>query len=271
MVSMDNESLQHRLQRLDLGMVWLDTENHVTGFNDIAWQLLAPAGEQTLGISRDQLVGINLLQLHPEKSRQKLALLLGGEDGEAAGIDKCPVRSPPAMTMMINIPDRVLLLKVSKMFGSKGVVGACMVYYDLTDITTSPRPELVTEGDRESAPSVNGRPLPRQLSKIPVYRANRLVLIEVQDALRLESNDHYTWIVTSTDRYLSNLSLSDLEDRLDPAMFFRCHRSHIVNLRHVTEIERDGDALHLVFAKPELARVPVSRAHVRELREIVGL
>jgi DNA-binding LytR/AlgR family response regulator len=102
-----------------------------------------------------------------------------------------------------------------------------------------------------------------------MYRANRLVLIEVQDALRLESNDHYTWIVTSTDRYLSNLSLSDLEERLDPAMCFRCHRSHIVNLRHVTEIERDGDALHLVFVKPELARVPVSRAHVRELREIV--
>jgi hypothetical protein len=270
-VSMENESLQHRLQRLDLGMVWLDTENHVTGFNDIAWQLLAPAGEQTLGISRDRLVGIDLLQLHPEKSREKLALLLGREDGEAAGIDKCPVRSPPAMTMMINIPDRVLLLKVSKMFGSNGVVGACMVYYDLTDITTAPRAQVVTNGDRPVSGAENGRQLPRQLSKIPVYRANRLVLIEVQDALRLESNDHYTWIVTSTDRYLSNLSLSDLEDRLDPAMFFRCHRSHIVNLRHVTEIERDGDSLHLVFPKPELARVPVSRAHVRELREIVGL
>jgi len=60
--------------------------------------------------------------------------------------------------------------------------------------------------------------------------------------------------------YLSNLSLSDLEDRLDPAMFFRCHRSHIVNLRHVTEIERDGDSLHLVCPKPELARVPSARA-----------
>jgi hypothetical protein len=32
-----------------------------------------------------------------------------------------------------------------------------------------------------------------------------------------------------------------------------------------------GDALHLAVVKPELARVPVSRAHVRELREIVGL
>jgi LytTR family transcriptional regulator, CO-responsive transcriptional regulator RcoM len=268
---MDNESLQHRLQRLDLGMVWLDTENHVLGFNDVAWQLLAPAGEQTLGIPRDKLVGIDLLQLHPAKSRQKLALLLGREDGEGAGIDKCPVRSPPAMTMMINIPDRVLLLKVSKMFGSKGVVGASMVYYDLTDLTTSPRAASAAEVSNTEAEPQNSRPLTRQLSKIPVYRANPLVLIEVQDALRLESNDHYTWIVTANDRFLSNLSLSDLAERLDPAMFFRCHRSHIVNLRHVTEIERDGDTMHLVFPKPELARVPVSRAHARELREIVGL
>jgi LytTR family transcriptional regulator, CO-responsive transcriptional regulator RcoM len=202
---------------------------------------------------------------------------LGGEDGDGAGIDRCPVRSPPAMTMMINIPDRVLLLKVSKMFASQGVVGACMVYYDLTDLTTSPRAEPMANAVRAANGSGgsngldNVRTLPRQLSKIPVYRANRLVLIEVEDALRLESNDHYTWIVTRSDRYLSNLSLSDLEERLDPAMFFRCHRSHIVNLRHVSEIERDGDTLHLVFARPELVRVPVSRAHVRELREIVGL
>ena len=264
---MDNESLQHRLQRLDLGMVWVDTENHVIGFNDVAWQLLAPAGEQTLGVARDRLIGIDLLKLHPPKSREKLALLLSGD--ETAGVESCPVRSPPAVTMMINIPDRVLLIKVSKMFGANGIVGACMVYYDLTDITTSPRANIVREGSNDT--SANARALPRQLNKIPVYRANRLVLIEIADTLRLESNDHYTWIVTATDRYLSNLSLSDLEERLDPAVFFRCHRSHIVNLNHVSEIERDGDNLHLVFPKPQLARVPVSRAHARELREIIGL
>lgn len=260
---MDNEALQYRLQRLDIGIVWVDNENRVTGFNDVAWQLLAPAGEQTFGVPRDQLLGIDLLQLHPQKSRPKLALLLGGD--HAPGVDQCPVRSPPAITMMINIPDRVLLLKVSKMFGREGVVGACMVYYDLTDITTSPHTEL------EAPATQSGRLPPRRLRKIPVYRANKLVLIEVEDTLRLESNDHYTWVVTATERYLSNLSLSDLAERLDPALFFRCHRSHIVNLRHVTELERDGDALHIVFSKPSLAHVPVSRPHARELREIVGL
>jgi hypothetical protein len=262
---MNGESLQHRLERLDLGMVWIDNYNRVTGFNDIAWQLLAPAGEQTLGVPREQLIGIDLLALHPAKSREKLGLLLGA--AEPAGIDQCPVRSAPAITMMINIPDRVLLLKVSKIFGARGIVGACMVYYDLTDLTTAPQ-----AGDGGGLQETSGATArPRQLSKIPVYRANRLVLIEVQDTLRLESNDHYTWIVTPAGRYLSNLSLSDLAERLDPTVFFRCHRSHIVNLKHVGEIERDGDSLYLVFANPEPARIPVSRTHARELREMVGL
>lgn len=262
---MIGESLQHRLERLDLGMVWIDNQNHVTGFNDVAWQLLAPAGEQTLGVSRDRLIGIDLLALHPAKSREKLSLLLGGE--QPAGVDQCPVHSPPAITMMINIPDRVLLLKVAKMFGANGIVGACMVYYDLTDVTTSPR----ADSDAGAMGSPGAAAHPRQLSKIPVYRANRLVLIDVQDTLRLESNDHYTWIVTTSGRYLSNLSLSDLAERLDPAVFFRCHRSHIVNLKHVSEIERDGESLYLVLGGHEPSRIPVSRARARELREIVGL
>jgi LytTR family transcriptional regulator, CO-responsive transcriptional regulator RcoM len=256
------ENFQYQLERLDLGIVWIDVDNHVTGFNDIAWQLLAPAGEQTLGIPREQLIGIDLLKMHPLKSRDKLALLLNADN--APGIAQCPITSPPAITMMINIPDRVLLLKVSKIIGAEGVIGGCMVYYDLTDITTSR--SLPSPANESSQPQQSLR----QLRKIPVYRANRLMLIEVEDALRLESNDHYTWIVTAIDRYLSNLSLSDLADRLDPSMFFRCHRSHIVNLNHVKEIDREGNSVHLVFANPTLTRIPVSRNHVGELREIFG-
>lgn len=254
---MDQQSLQYQLQRLEVGMVWLDNANHVVAFNDIAWQLLSRAGEQTLGVPRADLVGIDILKLHPPKSREKVALLIGGD--EPAGIDRCPVPSAAPMTMMINIPDRVLLLKVSKMVGGGGVVGATMIYYDLTELTTSPSAAEAPPAER------------RRLNKIPVYHANRLVLIDLDETLRLESNDHYTWIVTATGKYLSNLALSDLEERLDPAVFFRCHRSHIVNLRHVHELARDGDTMHIVFDRPEATRVPVSRSYVRTLREMVGM
>ena len=261
---MEPQSLQYQLQRLEVGMVWLDKQNHVTAFNDVAWQLLARAGEQSFGIDRSKLIGIDLMALHPPKSRSKLAVMLADEG--PPDLERCPVKSPPPMTMMINIPDRVLLLKVSKMVGAdNAVVGACMIYYDLTELTTLPAELTPPNGESGTAPP------PRRLSKIPVYKANRLVLIELEETLRLESNDHYTWIVTLAGKYLSNLSLSDLEERLDPAVFFRVHRSHIVNLQHVREIAREGEAINIVYDQPEPARVPVSRSHARQLRDIVGM
>lgn len=47
-----SKTLHHRLQEVNLGMVWLDSANRVMAFNDVAWEILAPAGEQTLGVSR---------------------------------------------------------------------------------------------------------------------------------------------------------------------------------------------------------------------------
>jgi hypothetical protein len=252
-----SDSLHHKLQQFNLGMVWLDANNKVLAFNDIAWQILAVAGEQTLGVSRNALHGIDLIKLHPEKSRGKLHELLQHSDSKG-----CPVKSPPPVTMMINIPDRVLLLKVSKMFGTTGVQGTCMVFYDLTDVTTSPQP------DHNSG---NPNPELRRLQKIPIYRANRLVLIDLEETIWLEASDHYTWISTAEGRYLSNLSLADLEARINPETFFRCHRSHIVNLKFVKEIDRDGDSHLLLLEKLENAKVPVSRKRIAVLKNLLGL
>ena len=219
-----SSTLQHMLQQFKLGMVWLDAKNQVQAFNDIAWEILAPASEQNFGVPRGALHGIDLLKLHPERSRGKIALLLQSiEEGPG-----CPVKSPPPVTMMINIPDRVLLLQVSKMFGNGGVQGTCMVFYDLTDVTTQDAVPAAADVAGQPAPSA-----PRLLKKVPIYRANRLMLIDMAETVRLESSDHDSWIVTATDRYLSNLSLSDLEERLNPEEFFRCHRSHIIHLNFI--------------------------------------
>lgn len=248
---------QQQLQQFNLGMVWLDADNKVQAFNDVAWQILAVAGEQTFGVSRDTLHGIDLVKLHPEKTRSKLSELL--KHADASG---CPVKSPPPVTMMINIPDRVLLIKVSKMFGPGGVMGTCMVFYDLTDVTTSPQAEI--------APGKQSAEL-RQLRKIPIYRANRLILIDLQDIVWLEASDHHTWISTIEGRYMCNLSLLDLEARMGQEIFFRCHRSHIVNLKFVTGIDRIGDSHQLSLEKLADVKVPVSRKRIGDLKSLLGV
>ncbi len=251
------ESFQHKLEQFNPGIVWLDEERRVTALNDVAIQVLQPAAEPSLGVALEAMFGVDVLALHPPKSREKIAFLLGTGEGGPHG------KSPPPQAMMINIPDRMLMIKVSQMMAADGRAGFCMIFYDLTDLTTAP-PEA------EAEPSAAAAPI-RLLSRIPVYRHNRIVLVDVKDIGRLEGEGHYTTIVASQDRYLSNLSLSVLESRLDPARFLRVHRSHIVNLDYVTEILRQDDGFLVAFREPFGPAVPVSKQKLAALKERFGL
>ncbi len=88
------------LERFDVGIVHLDSGRRVTGMNDLA--------RRTLPVADMQPFDRAVLSFHPERSRPKVAFML-----DQAAV--CPVAKPPPMTMIINIPERVLLIKVSRL------------------------------------------------------------------------------------------------------------------------------------------------------------
>jgi two-component system LytT family response regulator len=61
------------------------------------------------------------------------------------------------------------------------------------------------------------------------------------------------------------LRLADLEQRLDPVMFARVHRSHIVNLDFVEAMIPNDDA-RLEVVLRDGTRLMASRSRSRELR-----
>ena len=237
------ESFEHKLQKFDPGIVWLDRHNRVAALNGVA--------SRVLSVGVGQVIGAEILQLHPEKSRSKVEFLL-----DSSG---CPADSPPPMTMMINIPDRVLLIKVSKMWADHEVFGSCMVFYDLTDITTSP---LETEGETDR---------PRQLFKLPVFKNGKVVLLDLNDVVHFRADGHYTSVFTDAQDYLCNLSLSDLEVRLDPGKFVRVHRSHMINVRFASAFEKVDDHCTIVVHAKDDVPIPVSRSNVQRLKLMFGL
>lgn len=240
---MNLESFQHKLEKFDPGIVWLDRCNRVIAMNAIA--------SRVLSVSVGDVVGSEVTQLHPEKSRRKVAFLLE--------TSACPTESPPPMTMMINVPDRVLLIKVSKMWSAGGEEGTCMIFYDLTDITTNPH-ESDGSSDR-----------PRQLFKLPVYKNGRVILLDLNDVVHFKAEGHYTSVFTGTQTYLCNLALSDLELRLDPDKFVRVHRSHMINVRFAAAFEKIDEQCTIVMRTQDEARVPVSRSNVSKLKLMFGL
>ena len=250
-------SFQHKLEQFNPGIVWLDSKNRVMALNDVAMQVLVPAARQATGVTAESLFGLDVLMLHPQKSREKIKFLI--RESEVAHHS---LSSLPPLAMMINIPDRVLMIKVSHMGGAETHLGVCMIFYDLTDVTTAPRPSSVLRPSTDSL---------RQLSRIPVYKQNRIMLVNVNDIMHFEGEGHYTTIHAVSGKYLSNLSMSMLQARLDPQRFLRVHRSHIVNVDHVSEIARDGDNFTLGIANSGRPAVPISRNRLAHVKEFLGL
>lgn len=68
-----------------------------------------------------------------------------------------------------------------------------------------------------------------------------IVPFAVASVIRFEASGSYVAAHTPGGRYLLNVSLSELESRLDPERFCRIHRQHIVNLDFVTSIDPYDD------------------------------
>ncbi|MFW2373587.1 MAG: LytTR family transcriptional regulator DNA-binding domain-containing protein [Gammaproteobacteria bacterium] len=240
------ESIQHKLQEFDPGIVWLDNSNRIIAMNGLA--------AETLGDIQGNLIGEEVLQLHPEKSREKVRFLLEQS--------ACPVDSPPPMTMMINITERVLLIKVSRMCGEGGHIGSCMVFYDLTDLAT------VEVGTDTETNSDNNR---RKLFKLPVYKNKQVLLIDLEAVSAIKAEGHYSSLYTDDENYHCNLSLSDLEDRIKSEHFLRVHRSYIVNLQYAKAFEKIDEHCYLILDFQDGMRIPISRSKVSIIKEYLGL
>jgi two-component system, LytTR family, response regulator len=106
-----------------------------------------------------------------------------------------------------------------------------------------------------------------KLSRIFVRDGSRIVPIPLANLERIQGADDYVTLYTSSKEYLVSIRLSDFEARLSKANFLRIHRSHLINLEHVTAIE-PYDASRLQVVMRSGARIVATRAGSKRLREL---
>jgi len=101
---------------------------------------------------------------------------------------------------------------------------------------------------------------------------DRVQLIPVGEVTHLVARQRATYAVTAAGEHMLDMTLLELERRLDPARFFRIHRAMLVNLSSVAELRADEDG-HLMICLKGAARteLPVSRDRLRALKERLGL
>jgi two-component system, LytTR family, response regulator len=105
------------------------------------------------------------------------------------------------------------------------------------------------------------------LTRVFVRDRGRILPIPVQEILRLEAEDDYVGLFARGRRFLVYLPLGEFERRLDPERFLRVHRSHIVNLDHVSAlVPFDGSRLQVEMR--DGTKIMASRTRSRELRHL---
>jgi two-component system, LytTR family, response regulator len=110
------------------------------------------------------------------------------------------------------------------------------------------------------------------LQLLPVKNGHNISLIRVETIIRAGAEGKYSIITTKEKQYLSNYSITELEERLQSPYFIRVHRSYIVNLKQVVEMRKLGIGKYkLIMDPPTGEDIIVSKNYYDDLKKRLKL
>jgi two-component system, LytTR family, response regulator len=125
--------------------------------------------------------------------------------------------------------------------------------------------ELIERETGKTSTSPSADPQVRQTLRIPSMEGARFV--PMADIMRLEAQGSYTGIHTRRERFVSSYNLKHFEEHLDPAVFLRIHRSHVINSKQVKAVHGlNGQAVEL----NDGTRLSVARSYRAAVRKALS-
>jgi two-component system LytT family response regulator len=106
------------------------------------------------------------------------------------------------------------------------------------------------------------------LSRLAVRDGDRIRVLDVEQVDWIDVTDEQVMVHVRDQAYRVRRTLTELERRLDPARFFRAHRSAVVNLSRITEVIPWFKGSHKLRLSSG-AEIDLSRARARALRELL--
>jgi two-component system response regulator LytT len=109
--------------------------------------------------------------------------------------------------------------------------------------------------------------------RLAIRVGERFLLVQAADIIYASLADETIAVATSQHTGTSNYrTLDELQARLDPDVFWRVHRSHLVNINKIKEIVPWFSRNYILRMKDDKStEIPVSRTQTRRLREYLKL
>ncbi len=112
-----------------------------------------------------------------------------------------------------------------------------------------------------------------QRSKLLIKSNNRNLIVDAQDMIYATIDDGLITVVTSQFEGQSNYrTIEELQSNLDPNLFWRVHRSFLVNINKIREvIPWFKSSFQLKMDDKKQTEIPVSRIQTKRLRSLLKI
>ena len=106
---------------------------------------------------------------------------------------------------------------------------------------------------------------PKYLARVALRSAGKISFVNLEDILYVQAAENYVQLHLRTVRHLLHVPIATFENSLDPQLFLRIHRSLIVNVKHVQELETGPHGEYIVVLQGG-AKLQSSRSYHEKIK-----
>ena len=108
-------------------------------------------------------------------------------------------------------------------------------------------------------------------NKITLWKDNKMMVRRIIDISYCEARERETLVYICGMQYNVNCSISEFYSKLPKELFFRSHRSYIINTDKITEIIPWFNNTFMLKLQGEEVDIPVSRNNIIEFKQMMGI
>ena len=110
---------------------------------------------------------------------------------------------------------------------------------------------------------------PQYLERLVIKAGGRITFLRTDEISWIEADDKYVHLHTGKTRPMVRQTLSAMEEQLDPAKFRRVHRSAIVNVERIAELQPLFSGEYSILLQ-DGTKLTLSRNYKDKLFDLLG-
>ena len=109
------------------------------------------------------------------------------------------------------------------------------------------------------------------VSTISLWKNDKLRVININDIYYCEARERETIVYTKDSEYIVKVAIKEFEKNLNDSLFFKTHRSYIVNVNKIKEIIPWFNSTYKLKLSGMENDIYVSRSKIKEFKKLMNI